>query len=280
MTSAKVVLDSVASHGIRLITFELTFPRLVLSEFNTHGLISKNSRSSRAIPLNKTLREVTENPFIPRKFPKNQSGMQPSEYWDPGTDEYEKCKGIWLKARDNAVDTVVSLNSKSLNIHKQIANRLIEPFMWHTVIATATDWQNFFALRCNDMAQLEIADIAYLTKDLYNTNIPTPKLEAYWTYEHEKWHLPYVQQDELNLDIEILKKISCARCARVSYLTHEGIRDINKDLELFERLYNAIPKHSSAFAHVGMVSTQDIVSGNFRGWIQYRQLIPQHYTPG
>lgn len=279
MINAKVILDSIGTHGIRLTTMELTFPRLILSEFNTHGLISKNSRSSRAVPLSKTLKEVTESPFIPRKFPKNQSGMQPSEYWDLGTEEYEKCKTIWLKARDNAVDAVISLNSKSLNIHKQIANRLIEPFMWHTVIASATDWQNFFALRCNDMAQLEIAEIAYLTRDLYNSSKPILRLENY-SNEVNKWHLPYVQQDELNLDIEILKKISCARCARVSYLTHEGIRNIDKDLELFERLYNAIPKHSSAFAHVGMVSSQDTVSGNFRGWVQYRQIIPNHYTPG
>lgn len=274
MTSARIVLDSIGEHGIRLTTMELTFPRLILSEFNTHRAISKNSRSSRAVPLNKTLKEVAENPFIPRKFPKNQSGMQPSEYWESGTEEYEDCRRVWLKARDHAVDAVYGLNSKYLDIHKQIANRLIEPFMWHTVIATATDWQNFFALRCNDMAQLEISDIAYLAKDTYNSSKPTLRICG-----KNEWHLPYIQQDELDLDIEILQKISCARCARVSYLTHEGKRDINKDIELFERLYNADPKHSSAFEHVGKVSSKYTKSGNFSGWIQYRQLIPNHYTP-
>ncbi len=144
MISAKILADSVNPQGDRLTTMEVVFPRIVLAEFNTHRLFSRNSASSRAIPFNKMVKMVEENPFIPLAFQKDHKGMQGNEYLD--TLNSHIAKQHWLKARDNAVLQATLLNR--YNVTKQLCNRLLEPFMYHKVIVTATEFSNFFALRC------------------------------------------------------------------------------------------------------------------------------------
>lgn len=161
--SAEVVADSTNPQGHRITTFLLTYPRFIHSELMTHRMFSRNSASSRAIPFEKMLKIVEEDPFIPIAWQKNHKGMQGSEYWtdndtvivDEG-DEYERYTKIysatehfiteWLEARDSAVAQSYELNR--LGVTKQLCNRLLEPFMWHTVLVTATEFDNFFELRC------------------------------------------------------------------------------------------------------------------------------------
>ena len=269
MYSAKIIADSVSRHGQRLTTMEVVFPRMVLAEFNTHRVFSRNSASSRAIPVEKQLRKIKEQPFVPEYWGANQSGMQAeaeliAEAKDAALDE-------WLAARDSAVAHVEKL--LAIGLHKQLANRILEPFMWHTVIVTATEWSNYFALRANEMAQPEIRKVSELMQAAYEAS--TPK-----QLSDDEWHLPLIQEEEYDGVFEKsddARKISAARCARVSYLTHEGKRDLSADIILYDRLTSG--GHMSPLEHVARPLTEDELSegefrGNFRGWMQLRKLVP------
>ena len=269
MYSAKIIADSVSRHGQRLTTMEVVFPRMVLAEFNTHRVFSRNSASSRAIPVEKQLRKIKEQPFVPEYWGANQSGMQAeaeliAEAKDAALDE-------WLAARDSAVAHVEKL--LAIGLHKQLANRILEPFMWHTVIVTATEWSNYFALRANEMAQPEIRKVSELMLAAYEAS--TPK-----QLSDDEWHLPLIQEEEYDGVFEKsddARKISAARCARVSYLTHEGKRDLSADIVLYDRLISG--GHMSPLEHVARPLTKDELSegefrGNFRGWMQLRKLVP------
>jgi len=146
---AKILADSISERGDRITTYLLTFPRIILAEFNTHRAFSRNSASSRAIPFKKMVESVQTNPFIPIAWQKDHKGMQGTEYIT-SKDDIENCISVWLKARDNAIKQSICLNGAEgfEAVTKQLCNRLLEPFMWHTVICTATDYDNFFNLRC------------------------------------------------------------------------------------------------------------------------------------
>jgi len=143
---AEIIADSITEQGHRATTYVLTFPRFILAELNTHRLFSKNSASSRAIPFKKMVKMVEEDPFIPIAWQKDHKGMQGTEYADyPDTEDFKQC---WLEARDSAVDAARTMQTGNVKCTKQLTNRLLEPFMWHTVILTATEYDNFFELRC------------------------------------------------------------------------------------------------------------------------------------
>lgn len=146
MISAKIVADSICN-GNRITTMEVLFPRFILAELNTHRLFSRNSASSRAIPFKKMLKSVEENPFIPIAWQKDHKGMQGNEYITD-SEIISQLKKEWLLSRDWVIDSTIELNNKGLT--KQVCNRLLEPFMWHKVLITATEWDNFFELRCPD----------------------------------------------------------------------------------------------------------------------------------
>lgn len=258
MYSAKIVADSLAPSGKRLTTMEVCFPRIILAEFNTHRQFSRNSASSRAIPVEKMIQRVMDDPFIPERFPVNEKGMQASAFFE-GADA-NSVKGAWLFARDKAVECAKNL--LAFGVHKQIANRLLEPFLWHTVIVTATEWSNFFAQRCHPDAQPEIQAVAYMMQDLLVKNEPA-------CLQAGEYHLPLVQSDETDLTTEQKIKLSVARCARVSYLTHEGKRDHEADYALFDRLCQGM--HMSPLEHVAYAMGRPYSSGNFIGWHQFRK---------
>lgn len=142
--SANIVKDSINIDGDRITTFELVFPRFILAELNTHRVFSKNSASSRAIPFNKMVKSAMETPFIPIEFQKDHKGMQGVEYLQ-GMEREEAVK-LWLEARDAAVKQAVKLNEAGVT--KQLCNRILEPFLYHKVLLTATAFKNFFKLRC------------------------------------------------------------------------------------------------------------------------------------
>jgi thymidylate synthase ThyX len=256
--SARVLLDSVAPNGVRLATLEVTFPRFVLAEFNTHRTFSRNSASSRAIPTSKLLERLEADPAIPLEWGRNKPGMSASEIL--AGEEAEEAKRIWLGARDDAVAHAKEL--LGLKVHKQELNRILEPFLWHTVIVTATEWDNFFELRCSTNAQPEIRAAAVAMREAIDASRPR-------SVGLGEWHTPLVQEDEQGLDSETRKRISAARCARVSYLTHDGKREISKDLELYERLRN--DRHLSPFEHVATPAEDREFHANFRGWVQMRR---------
>lgn len=258
--AARVLLDSLSPAGIRLTTLEVTFPRFVLAEFNTHRVFSRNSASSRAIPTSKLLERVENDPVLPLEWGRNQKGMSASDVL--GEEEEAQARGIWLDARDAAVLRARRL--MELNVHKQELNRVLEPFLWHTVIVTATEWENFFALRCSAAAQPEIRAAALAMRAAIDASRPGAVAAG-------AWHLPLVQADERNLDIETQKKISAARCARVSYLTHDGSRAIEKDIALHDRLKGE--RHLSPFEHVATPADDAEFHTNFRGWLQMRREI-------
>lgn len=261
---AKIIADSVSAGGHRLVTMEVTFPRLVLAEFNTHRMFSRNSASSRAIPVKTQLARVRDEPFVPEGWGRNQAGMQAEREVDEAA--AGEAREVWLAARDRAVEQVERL--LELKIHKQLANRLLEPFLWHTVIVTATDWSNFFALRANPEAQPEIGRVAALMRQVYDSGTPVDVPDG-------SWHLPLLQPEEYDGSFEHTeqaRQVSAARCARVSYLTHDGRRDLDADLKLYRRLVES--GHLSPLEHVATPDPAGTRIGNFVGWRQLRKTIP------
>lgn len=254
-----VALDRIEYVGEREtydIEVEGPYHNFVANGFIVHN--SRNSASSRAIPTKKLIERVLENPAMPVEWGVNKAGMSASEILTE--EQAELAREAWLRARDSAVERVRGM--QELNVHKQVINRILEPFMWHTVIVTATEWENFFSLRLAENAQPEIQVAARLMFDAKAASGPSPvALDA--------WHLPLVQDDERTLPIEVLKRVSAARCARVSYLTHDGKRDIEKDIELCQRLLS--DRHMSPFEHVATPAPDTGFHANFRGWAQMRK---------
>lgn len=241
---------------------EVVMHRFVLAEFNTHRAFSRNSASSRAIPIKKRIAQVEEDPALPIEWGKNQAGMQADEILSATSAEIAEV--AWLNAARTTIRMVEALDV--VNVHKQVANRLLEPFLWHTVIVSSTEWNNFFEQRCSPLAQPEIRMVAEAMQSaLYES---TPQY-----VQRDNWHLPYLQDDEREeQDLFTQKRLSIARCARVSYLTHEGKRDHGADISLYERLIDADPIHASPLEHVATpLEGSKSPGGNFQGWEQFRQ---------
>jgi thymidylate synthase ThyX len=235
---------------------------------NTHRDFSRNSASSRAIPVTKIIERVLKDPVIPY-FGENKPGMQ-----DQGPitgQELEEVTKHWLDARDRAVDQAENL--RFLNVHKQVTNRLLEPFMWHTAIISSTRWNNFFTQRCHPDAQPEMQTIAKMMLAAMKASTPAQLGEG-------NWHLPYItEQDVEEYPVSLLLQLSTARCARVSYLSHDGSHDPEADLVLFKRLLAG--NHWSPFEHVAQAVNESYPGeyGNFdSGWMQFRKFQEKEYV--
>ncbi len=270
---AKIIADSISPNGNRLTTMEVKMHRFVLAEFNTHRVFSRNSASSRAIPVKKMLERVKNDTAMPVWWGKNQSGMSAREELTPG--EIETAKNLWLKARDHAIETVEKLNN--MEVHKQLVNRLLEPWLWHFAIVSSTEWTNAFAQRCHPDAQPETRAAFMAMQYAYYKSEP----QKVW---YGDWHLPYLDNHTRKVTTtEEQKKISVARCARVSYLYHNGVIDIGKDLEMYDKLVSANPMHASPFEHCATPNLVFSKGGNFKGWDQLRHFYPnenvKEFTP-
>jgi len=249
-------------------------------------MFSRNASSSRAIPAEKMLTSILDNCAVPINWGKNKRGMQANitlDEWGKAT-----CKNIWRNASLEAVKSAKHLAEQGL--HKQIVNRVLEPFSHIKVIVTATEWDNFFELRLHKDAQPEIQELAGRMKEAMDAS--TPK-----DLKHGEWHLPYYygsytnEKGDPELDVAI--KCSVSRCARVSYLNHDNSNpNVDKDIKLADDLLAA--GHMSPFEHQatpmeylhyreteqrwqkGVTHTDRMSrmwSGNLMGWVQYRQLI-------
>lgn len=319
MFEAKIIAHSISNSGKEIFTYQLKYPRFIHAEAKTHRVLeidsvlveiltdmgfmddpnlSRNASSSRAIPVAKMIEQVRTNPAMPIHWGANQSGMQADrEIADIG-----KAKDLWRMAATKAADIAEAMLKEKL--HKQVANRILEPFQWISVVVTATEWDNFHALRSHKDAQPEIKLLSDMMLEARAKS--TPQL-----LETGEWHLPYIRLEEdfnnvsrllkdVRSDIrseedwyteiyEILKKVSAARCARVSYLTHDGKpTTVEADLALCERLAGAQPFHASPFEHQATPDYFDDkynhwrnkeLHGNFVGWIQARKMmVGEHIT--
>jgi len=303
----EIVLDSRSPAGTRLTTWALTYPRFVHAELMTHRIFSRNSASSRAIPSEKMRKMIQEHPALPVFWGRNQAGMQARAEL-PNTDElrrridvgpaivvdvtpYEYVRTRWLEARDAMIrfsDELADLGKvhpdwADIGLHKQLANRLTEPWMPITVLVSATSFANWFHLRDHKDAQPELQIIATEMHYQYLASVPHPVPAG-------QWHLPYIREQDLHDPLvasgpffEVLKKVSVGRCARVSYLTHEGTRDLEKDVELHDKLaattQSEDPGHFSPFEHVAEALGRPERIGNFVGWRQYRKDFPNEAGP-
>lgn len=260
--SVKILKDSICyATGKRITTWELTYPRFIHAELMTHRMLSKNSASSRAIPVSKLIERVRRDPAFPVWWGANQSGMQAKAElvgWRRKAAEW-----LWFKARWIAIACAWVL--LKVGLHKQIANRILEPWMYITVILTGTEFDNLWKLRCHPDAQPEFQYIARWMKDVYDRSKPKPLSPG-------EWHVPLVSMAELaelGHEYEKVLKVATGRCARVSYLTHDGKRDFQADVDLHDRLLDS--GHWSPFEHCAQALTDESWSGNFQGWKQYRK---------
>jgi thymidylate synthase ThyX len=271
--TAKVIADSISPAQRRITTLELQYPRFFHSELMTHRVFSRNASSSRAIPINKALDKIQENMAKPIFWGKNQAGMQSFE--ELGADLKEVANIEWEMACADAVMHAKRL--AQLGLHKQYVNRIVEPFAHITVIVTATEWENYFDLRDHKDAFPDFRALAQTMKKVMDESDPTE-------VEYHDWHLPYVLDLERSqLPLATLRKISAARCARVSYLTHDGrVPNVDEDLALYERLVGSHPMHASPVEHQAFADHPDPATGNwaspelhgnFVGWGQFRKII-------
>lgn len=255
----KIVADSIYGCD-RLTTIVATYPRFIHAELLTHRVFSRNAASSRAIPIAKMMQAVKEDTAMPEVWGKNQPGMQAGNEVD-GDTRY-MCKEVWWKARDQALELADKLDR--FGIHKQIVNRILEPFAHITTIITATEWEGFLKQRAHPAAQPEMQLLAKAIENELRNNEPTRVAEG-------TWHLPFINDSDVGT-IDELKDMSVARCARVSYLNHDGSApDRKKDLELTHKLLSAEPPHASPFEHVATPCRYQHEWTNFKGWKQYRK---------
>jgi len=300
--TAKVIAKSVSSldPNCKIITFELEYPRFIHGELMTHRMFSRNAASSRAIPIQAMMDNVLANPAVPVQWGLNQSGMQAKELHVNPSD----CIAQWGYASEDAVDSANYL--RNLGLHKQIVNRVLEPFQMMKTIVTATEMDNFYWLRCHTDAQPEIRVLA---EKMYEADTNTVAQEL----SPGQWHLPYVvtyvcpeygnemysldDEDQTDLTLEEALKISASCCAQVSYRKNDD--SLEKALKIWEMLVNMTPVHASPFEHQATPMHQlsrntmtkgdgwekgkthqdregNFWSGNFKGWIQHRQLINNH----
>lgn len=271
--------------GKPLFTLQARYPNIIHGEVMTHRVFSRNASSNRAIPVEKMLADIERDPFIPTHWGSNQKGMQAGDPLSAATESH--CRDVWMWAMDKALFAARCLIDNGL--HKQIANRVLQPYGHMNVVITADEWENFDALRINGAAEPHMQDLAVAIKDArLSANVRS-------VLKFNDWHLPYIHQDDWDKVYPMedyddmnatLKLVSAARCARVSYLTHDGRRTtLEEDLELAKSL--ELNKHMSPFEHQAtpdeMVTDAYTLStdwarpwlhGNFTGgWCQQRKFM-------
>lgn len=263
LISVKIVADSISPSGVRITTFELEYPRIIHSELMTHRLLSRNAMSSRAIPIKKMIEQVQQNPAMPVKFGKNQPGMQDAGEHSAQLGDGYSAEEWWKLAGLSAARFAAEF--ADAGYHKQIANRLLEPYQRMKTVVTATDWNNFFWLRVDPDADPTIYELAKAMKEASDNSIPDP-------LEPGQWHTPYVDHvygfediddkecavfegycvlDEENkpvmLALEEALAISASCCAQVSYRVLNTSKE--KALDIYEKLVSGNKVHASPFEH-------------------------------
>lgn len=288
MINATIVADSIAN-GVRITTVELEYPRFIHSELMTHRVFSRNAASSRAIPAKRVRKQVWDDPALPIHWGANQRGMQANRSLTGF--KRRLARTLWRGASKAAC--ALHWGMEKAGLHKQVCNRILEPFQTMKVLVTSTEWANFLWLRDHKDAQPEIAKLAVkLDSAIFNSN-PT-------TLGYKEWHLPYITdelRETLTLQEQLMLSVSC--CAQISYRLLD--LSIEKAAKIFVALTEGSRVHASPFEHQASpipsfhkitktkakrigVTHEDYDgqrwSGNFRGWIQHRQLVKGHVVTG
>lgn len=301
---ARVVADSVSESGKRITTMEVEFPRFILSEYNTHRAFSRNAASSRAISILQQLAMIAESPAMPIFYGEDQKGMSAEN--ELSAEKQALAESIILEMRDFCINKVQQLKEEC-NLHKQTANRYIEPWQVVKGVVTATEWNNFFHLRDHKDAQPEIAELARCMKAAMDESDPElltagewhiPYVDKAYTEDTGQWdYYVYANDKHVLLTTDEALKVSASCCAQVSYRLLD--QSIDKALMIYDQLVNSKPVHASPFEHQGtpMKRLNDFLedecsgithedrdfnlwSGNFCQWIQYRQLIKDNVVHG
>lgn len=303
--SATIIADSVSEAGQRITTFELVYPRWIHGELLTHRMFSRNAMSSRAVPIEKMIEQVRNDPAMPIHWGKNQSGMQAKqELTDTSHVSY-----YWEELAREVAGYADYFSRQ--NLHKQVVNRILEPFQLMKTVLTATELNNFFWLRNHGDAQPEIKKLAELMWEALQKS--TPK-----KLQYGDWHLPYFGQgfwvkdwpyaikygtqedgsEDEYLELKDALAISSSCCAQVSYRKLDD--SLDKAKRVYERLVESEPVHASPFEHCAtpmkepkqtdkylwedgmthMDKSGAMWSGNLKGFIQYRQLIKGNVKNG
>lgn len=311
--TVRLVAHSSSSEAPDIATFELEYPRFIHSELMTHRVMSRNAMSSRAVPIAKMIEQVRTNPAMPIHWGANQSGMQAdnecSNPIDLGAAGVEfTMEEAWRFSAKTAADYAERMSEAGY--HKQIVNRILEPYQRMKTIVTSTEWDNFFELRCHKDAQPEIQELAVMMQHALEMSDPEPLFSG-------EWHTPYVRhQRDMDgvlhyyvqnstddaeyvsgqyVSAEEALKVSASCCAQVSYRLLDN--SLDKALMVYDRLVTSRPIHASPFEHQAQVVVEtadnnyvadstswskgmthadwfgNLWSGNFKGWIQYRQLL-------
>jgi len=290
----EIVQHSVNQAGEELLTVNTKYGLIVHAEWLRHRQLSRGVKSNRAIPCKVIRKEVLEDPYVPVWFGANKSGMVSQVE----VKHKKLCTNLWKAARYPTI--AVHWTLEKLGLHKEVNNRLLNPWQWVRETVTASEWDNFFNLRCHSDAQRDIKIVADAL--LEAKSLSTPMF-----INAGEWHTPYVDRkrvdgkmkyydtDGTELTPEQAIKASAARCARSSYDKHDGSKPTLKgDLPLYEMLIESNPKHASPVEHQGTpiptfisnwkdiegITHEDrkgqLWSGNFKGFIQYRQLLNNH----
>ena len=291
---ASMVAASSSPGCPNIYTVHLRYPRFIHSEVMTHRVFSRNARSSRAVPIQKMIDEVRDTPVVPWHWGKNQKGMQATEECSARVEVPEYCydpdqgfarlqtlelarEDAWRHAAAQAASRAEEF--KDAGYHKQIVNRLLEPFMWIDTLVTATDWYNFLWLRDHKDAEPHIRDLAIAIKFLIVATEPRE-------LKIGQWHLPYTTEEERSsLSQELLQQISAARSARMSYKAFDGTSSVPADVALYNKLTSGTNSpeeriHASPLEHQATPDPHASRAhqwGNFRRWIQHRKTIPGEY---
>jgi len=298
LITAKIIADSISTDGVRMTTMEIEYPRFILAELNTHRMLSKNSASSRAIPVAAMHEHIRNNTATPVFWGKNQSGMQAKEELQ-GADK-SWAQYLWTTARDYAINYSKELSD--LGSHKQITNRITEPWMIMKTVISGTEWKNFFWLRAHADAQPEIHELAIKMLDAYNKSTPQQLNPGEWhvpyvstTRDVATGELCYLDTNGSRISAEDARIVSSSCCAQVSYRKNDDSFD--KAKKIYSQLIESQPCHASPVEHQAtpmnllqisayepenwkgygvthMTSDYSLWSGNLKGWIQFRKLIP------
>ena len=292
--NAIVVADSINQQGDRLTSLLITFPRILLSEVNTHRMLSKNTSSSRAIPFHKMVESVKNDPFIPIAWQKHHKGMQGNEYFKNPVNLIED----WIKARDSAIFISKDLHDGS-GVTKQLCNRLLEPFMWTTMLITGSKegWENFFNLRCpqykihqgtykskkealqHGLSNGELknwSDLDWLQNNEGHAEIHIMTLsEAIYDSIQESnpkvlqegdWHIPMISDlESLKLSTDDQIKLSVGRAANTSYTVVGDGKELT--LEQAIKIHNKCKElnHSSVFEHCARAMSDEEYVNHIKG---------------
>lgn len=279
---ARIVCDSIGPHGIRLTTMEMMGWQASHPDFMTHRMFSRNAASTRAIPAHIWRDQVIHDPFLPLFWDRNQPGMQGYLGQLDGVD-LEIAQTLWNMARRESVNAhrTITEQPEGKGLHKQVANRLLMPFMGILKVVTGIEsaWANYFHLRCHHAAQKEEAVQAFAAAEAYFASTPI-RMPA------GGLHLPYVNQSEVTRwGKEWALRHSSARCARVSYMRQNEV-DYEAEERIYARLTNPNtpreydpeePVHGSPMEHPAECLEEAEPSGNFVGWRQHRKQVPGEF---